>query len=84
MKFAGSIDVLKVSGDSRNPCPKRFCNLTLGKPDCIPFDPYIYTGVTLWGLIYYELRIVRFHIQMLVTTAYDRSGFQRHHRGLKY
>ena len=34
---------------------KQFSNLTLSKPDCISFNFYIYTGVSLWSLIYYEL-----------------------------
>ena len=62
-KFAGCEDVLKEFRDSRNFCAKQFRNLTLSEPDGIPFDSYIYTGVSLRSLIYYELRIISFHIQ---------------------
>ncbi len=67
LKFAGCEDVLKVFGDSRDLCSKQFRNLTLSKPDCISFDPYIYLGVSLRRLIYYELRIISFHIQSNVS-----------------
>ena len=53
-------------GDSRYFYSKQFRNLTLSKIDCISFDSYIYTGVTLWCLIYYELRIDCFHIHMVI------------------
>ena len=61
LKFAGCEDVLRGWRLSYF-CFQKFRNLTLSKLNCVSFDSYIYTCVTLWCLIDYELRIVRSHV----------------------